>query len=173
MFFAALTARSELLIKPDAALKLRFGDSTEITKKNIALTSEQLNSIRKKVRWAVEEKIYTLYQVQDSDQTLKGYAVLVSDLIRTHNQTILFFIDTKGTLQGAELIAYYEPPEYQVNKKWMEKNLKGKTSQSTLESGDDLPVVTGSTLTTQSMARSARLALALWEITFAKTPESK
>lgn len=167
------SAWAELLIKPETALKLRFGEKSILTKKNIALNKAQLKSIQKKARWAVEEKIFTLYEIKNIDGAPAGYASLISDTVRTHTQTVLYFLDTEGMLKGAELIAYYEPPEYKISNKWMNQNLMDKTMESPLRSGDDLPIVTGSTLTTESLARSARLALILWEFTFAKSANKK
>lgn len=171
--FSIVSAHAELVIKPDAALKLRFGPTAVITKKNIALSDSQLADIRKKSRFAVEEKIFTLFHIANADGQPLGYASLISDTIRSKTQTLLFFIDKNGQLKGAELIAYYEPPEYKISNKWMNQKLLDKSLKNPLTAGDDLPIVTGSTLTTESLARSARLALALWEITFAKTTDSK
>lgn len=173
MFFSGSPAIAELLIKPEMALKLRYGETAVITKKNIALSNSQLADIRKKARWAVEEKIYTLFEIKNADGTPAGYAGLVTDTIRTHTQTVLYFSDLKGVLKGAELIAYYEPPEYKIKNKWMNRNLMDKTLKNPIKSGDDVPIVTGSTLTTESLARSARLALAVMELAFYQPKSTK
>ncbi len=173
LLFLGGSAWAELLIKPDMALKLRFGETAVITKKNVALNNDQLQQVRKKVRWPVEEKIFTFYEIKDKNGTLTGFASLISDTVRSQTQTTMYFLDPIGTLKGAELIAYYEPPEYKISNKWMHQNLMNKTSKSPLKPGDDLPIVTGSTLTTESLARSARLTLALWEIVFANSTNKK
>ncbi|MCB0408201.1 MAG: hypothetical protein KDD34_08360 [Bdellovibrionales bacterium] len=163
-------AKAELLVSPEKALGLKYGPDVEITKKNISITEAQLKELIKKVQAPLESKVYTFYIIESkSDKKTIGYGALLTDTVRAHNQTVLFYLTPDGGLDGAELIAYYEPPEYKVSSEWMNKNLKGKTQKSPLKPGDDLPVVTGSTLTIESLSRLSRLALALWQIPFEKS----
>jgi hypothetical protein len=173
LFTFAHASFAQLLIRPELALELKYGSKAKIEKKNIALNPEQFERVKKLSKIDISEKIYTLYEVKSAEGVVLGYASLVTDMVRTHNQTILFFLNPDGKLSGAELIAYYEPPEYKVESSWLNKNLANKDLSKPLHGGDDLPIVTGSTLTVQSVGRSSRLALALWQKAFENSKTSQ
>lgn len=158
------SAHAELLISPQKALQMKFGRNAKIEIKNIALTSDQLEKVVQLSKSQTEDKIYQFFVIRDASNKILSYAGITTDLIRTHNQTILYFINPQGILSGAELIAYYEPPEYQVKGAYFVKNLNNKSLKSPLKAGKDLPVVSGSTLTLDSLARSTRRILAVWKI---------
>lgn len=166
-------AWAELYVRPEAALELKYGVGQQVQKINVALNPEQFEQVKKLSKTPITEKIYTLYNVKSKEGQLIGGAVLLTDMVRTHNQTVLYFLSPEGKLTGAELIAYYEPPEYKIANSWMNENLGGKDLKNPLASGDDLPIVTGSTLTVQSIARTSRLALALWQVTSSASTRSQ
>lgn len=81
-------------------------------------------------------------------------------------------LDPNGKVLGIEVIAYYEPPEYLPQKKWLEL-FKGKKRDESLRLGQDIPIVTGATMTTEAMTEAVRIVRAVWEVKLKKSDDDK
>ncbi|RMA96091.1 hypothetical protein [Hydrogenothermus marinus] len=106
-----------LLIMPKEVLKENFPNA-KYEKKNILLLSSQKKKIEKLSGKKLNSNIFTTYIVK-KDNKIIGYAILHSHKVRTKNEVILISFDKDCKVKDVEIIAFYEPPEYMLNKNWL------------------------------------------------------
>jgi len=162
--FLTVASHAEMLTPPDQAAKLLFPKATSVNKESVLLTADEKSQVSKRARASVKDSVFTFYRAQADGKDL-GFGGIITSMVRTKDQTSMVGIDPEGKILGIEVIAYYEPPEYLPNKKWLEL-FKGKLPSADLKAGRDLPIVTGATLTTETMAEAARVIRAVWEVKF-------
>lgn len=155
-------AAGETFVTPHKAAQLLFPDATQIKKENLLLTQQERETLQQRAQVKVADSIFTVYKATKGNQDI-GYGGIFTSSVRTKDQTSMVALDRKGNLIGVEMIAFYEPPEYKPHKKWL--NLfSGKTPGQEIVAGKDIPVVTGATLTTETIAETVRIIRALWLI---------
>jgi hypothetical protein len=156
--------RAQVLISPEQAAKAAFPKSTAINKLNISLTEEEKTRAQQLAQAPIEDNVFTFYEIKAKEKIL-GHAGLHSAKVRTKDQTAFVAIDPKGAIVSVELIAFYEHPEYLPPKGWNQVFV-GKNMRAVLKSGQDIPIITGSTLTTERLAQAARIIRGIWQVKF-------
>ena len=154
------TVWAGLLILPEKALKENFPDA-KIEKKNIMLTGSQKKEIQKKSRKKLTSSIFTTYIIK-KDGKIIGYALLHSHKVRTKNEVILVSFDKDCNVLDVELIAFYEPPEYQLSDNWM-KTFKGKNEKEPPVLKRNVPNITGATLSARATTDAVRQSIYICE----------
>lgn len=158
IFISVLFAKEPISI--DNILKENYQDADiTIQKKSLILTKEDVNTIQSEARSKVDSKIVRFYEIT-KDNNVIGNAILLKKRIRTKMAAILYMIDKNQTMLGIEILSFKEPREYKPNEEW-QKQLSGKTHEDTLVAGNDIPTISGSTLSARAITDSARLALAI------------
>ena len=75
----------------------------------------------------------------------------------------LYLIENAGQIKSTEVLAFYEPPEYEPSDRWL-KQFRGKNLQQRLTIGSDLTNITGATLSAEEVSRGARFAVRLFKM---------
>ena len=75
----------------------------------------------------------------------------------------MFVINPDGSLRQTEVLAFFEPPDYQARSNWIEL-FEGKTSEDSLKIGKDIPNITGATITADSLSQATRRVLAVFKV---------
>ncbi|HVY54289.1 MAG TPA: FMN-binding protein [Thermodesulfobacteriota bacterium] len=159
LFAFSATAQSKVFMNRDDALKLAFPDADRIDKKEIILTQKQADEIESLSKSKLYTKLYVVYEGFKGDELL-GYAIIDTHSLRTKTETVMFVINKDGTLRQAEILAFFEPPEYMPVKNWIEL-FYGKSIGDPLKPGKDIPNITGATITSTALAQTMRQILAL------------
>jgi len=146
----------------ESIIKGECGSSVTLIKKSMLLTNKQAKAIEAKAHMKLHSKIVRLYLAK-RDETTNCYGVVLSRKVRTKKAATLYIIDPKGKLQAIEILAFGEPPEFQSKTQWL-NHLQGKTLQSPLRVGRDIPTISGATLSARNVTEGARLALAIFDI---------
>lgn len=146
----------------EQALDLAFPDADQIETLNLFLTPEQLAQVGRTTGTQSESALYTFY-VGKRDEVVLGYAAIESSRVRTLPQTMLVVIAADGTLQRAEILAFFEPPEYQPSPRWLQQFI-GVVLTPDLRIGSQVQGLTGATLSAQSVARQVRKTLAMAQL---------
>lgn len=155
-------SEAKVFMKRDEALKTAFPDAEVIEKKQIFLSKDQVSEIESLSMAKLDSRLYVIYEGRRGAQTL-GYAIIDTHSLRTKTETVMFVINTDGTLKQAEILAFFEPPEYMAGDKWIELfNAKG--IDDSLKLGKDIPNITGATITSNSLAGSIRRVLAVFSV---------
>lgn len=150
----------------DEALKSIFPDA-EIEVKNIAITKSELKRIEKLARTKLDSRLVSFYIAKKNGEIL-GYAYVDVHRVRTKNESVLFVISPEGKIEVVEVLSFNEPLEYMADENWLEL-FKGKSlDKDPIRLKRDIPNMTGATLTARAIVRSARKALAIWQVVFKK-----
>lgn len=152
-------AQSKVFMKRDEALELAFPGADRIDKREIFLTEKQAQEIESLSRSRLSTRIYIVYEGFNGDTSL-GYAIIDTHNLRTKTETVMFVINPDGTLRQAEILAFFEPPEYMPGKNWIAL-FYGKSIRDSLKPGKDIPNITGATITSTSLAQTIRQVLAI------------
>ena len=116
LFFLTSLYASGFIKKPTDAVAQHFPNA-KISKKSVLLTKKEFANIVTLSKIKPKSKIFTYYLIEASNQ--KQHAVQFTTHVRSKNMTALVFIDEKGVVGDIELLAFYEPPEYQPPQKWL------------------------------------------------------
>jgi len=77
----------------------------------------------------IESKLFTYYTVRGKDSIL-GYAIFGSHIVRTKPEVYMVVINPDGSIRYIEILAFYEPEEYLPPKRWFEQ-FNGKVLDDT------------------------------------------
>lgn len=155
----APASQSKVFMNRDDALKLAFPGADRIDKRDIILTQKQAEEIESLSKSKLSTKLYIVYEGFKGDESL-GYAIIDTHSLRTKTETVMFVINKDGTLRQAEILAFFEPPEYMPVSNWIAL-FYGKCISDPLKPGKDIPNITGATITSTALARTMRQILAL------------
>ncbi|MEA2046852.1 MAG: hypothetical protein U9O64_00235 [Campylobacterota bacterium] len=150
----------------DSVIKSSFKNVSEVIPKHLILTSTEFKEVRAKAKASVDTKVYRYYLIRSKSHTI-GKAVLITRKVRAKKATILYAFDKKGTLRFSEIMAFGEPPEYIPSQTWMNQ-LDNQKPSTPLMLGKDIPTISGSTLSAQSVVDGARIARAVYAIRLKK-----
>jgi len=153
---------AKVFMKRDEALKTAFPDAARIEKKEIFLSSDQSETIETLARAKNETKLYIIYEAKNGEKTL-GYAIIDTHTLRTKTETVMFVINPDGSLRQTEILAFFEPQDYQAGGNWVEL-FEGKTLDNSLRVGKDVPNITGATITANSLSQAIRRILAVFKV---------
>lgn len=185
---------AEVLLKPEDVLQATFAPSSiEIKKINVTLTPEERKKCQETASTSISQDVIPFFEIRQVVKTdtqnknkninkdkskpqeegpILGYAGLYTSVVRKQNQTVLVLLNPQGTLLGVEIIAFYEHSEYLPPQNW---NLvfKGKPSTAPLQLGNDIPIVTGATMTTERISQTARIIRAIWQVKWKSSQKKK
>jgi len=153
---------SKVLIRPDDAMKKHFSEQAQISKKNILLVKKDILEAQKIAKRKIKDHLFRIFIAKNGNKIV-GYGVLHTAKVRTKDETALFLIDTNGKLKAIEIIAFYEPPEYLPQKRWL-KQFDNSTTENELKLKQDIRSLSGATLSANAITNSAKIALSILEI---------
>ena len=153
---------SKVFMKRDEALRAAFPGAAEIEKREIFLSSDQSLAVELLAKSKNESKLYIIYEARDGEKTL-GYAIIDTHTLRTKTETVMFVINPDGSLRQAEILAFFEPQDYQAGDNWIEL-FEGRTLDDSLRVGKDIPNITGATITANSLSQAIRRILAVFKV---------
>lgn len=153
---------ARVFMKRDEALKTAFPDADSIEKTKIFLTREQISEIESLARAKLDSRLYVIYEGKRGGESL-GYAIIDTHHLRTKSETVMFVINPDGTLRQAEILAFFEPPEYMAGDKWVDL-FDNKGAGDSMKLGKDIPNITGATITANSLTSSIRRVLAVFNV---------
>jgi len=142
--------------EPDA-LRAAFPEADRFDARDVILTDEMASRLEKLARARVRERMVTFY-VAHKGEGIVGYAAVHSHVVRTKRETFLLAFEPDGRIRRITVLSFLEPPEYLPPDRWLEQ-LRGKGTGDRLAVGDDLPPITGATLTARGLAEQARWLL--------------
>jgi len=159
LFCLPSTGAAKVYLTKADALALAFPAATTVGKKTLFLDDEQLDAVRREAKADVKERIWTYY-VGSSSGRILGYVYFDRVVVRTMPAVLTAHVDSEGRLRFLEVMSFEEPEDYLPRKRWL-----GLFADKGL--GDDLRVrgairnVSGATLTSEALTRSARRMLAV------------
>lgn len=155
---APATARGDGLGgKEEAAVRGVFPDADRITVRDVLLTDEMTKRIEQLARARVPERLVTFYTAHRGADVL-GYAVIHSHVVRTKRETLALSFEPDGRIRKITVLAFLEPPEYKPSDRWLAR-FEGKGPGDRIAVGQDIPPITGATLTARGVSEQSRWLL--------------
>lgn len=146
----------------DEALALAFPGSDRVEDRAFILTDEQKQAVEKRARAPVESQLWTVYIGWHGDELL-GYAVIDTHVVRTLPEAVMVVLSPAGEVRRAEVLAFYEPPEYVPTERWT-KQFDGRHLDDDMKLGGGIQGITGATLSATAMTAGVRRVLALYGV---------
>jgi len=146
--------------KPDQALKEGFKDAG-IEIKNVLLDDGQIKKIEDLSKIKIEDKLVSFY-IAKSGGSVKGYAYIDTHLVRTKSETAIYFISAVGEIDNIIILSFGDMP----TEKWLALFAGKALGKDALRLRQDIPNMTGATMTAKAIIDGARKALALWKVLF-------
>ncbi len=157
----SLSLNAKLLISPIDAMKQSFGENSEISKKNILVSKSQIKIIEQDAKAKTTTKIFRVFKAKIDDKIL-GYGIILKRKIRTKSAVILYIISNDGVLKSIDIIAFNEPLEYIPSKTWI-KQFNELPTNKMLKVSQDIPTITGATMSARSIVDASRIAFAFYK----------
>jgi hypothetical protein len=158
----APSARAVVFHAKDEALALAFPGSDRVEDRTFILTDEQKQAVEKRARAPVESQLWTVYLGWHGEELL-GYAVIDTHIVRTLPETVMVVLTPAGEVRRAEVLAFYEPPEYAPTERWT-KQFDGRHLDDDVKLGAGIQGITGATLSATAMTAGVRRVLALYGV---------
>ena len=169
--FAAPAARATVYATQEQALHDAFPDAESVEAKSYVLDEAQASRVRDLSETELERKIWTIHTARRGGE-VEGYALLDVRTVRTFPEALLIVLTPEGAVRSVRVIAFHEPSEFQPPERWLAL-LTGKRQGDELHLRRDIQQITGATLSSQSVLRAVRTALALWQVVIHDAPPGK
>jgi hypothetical protein len=160
LLLAAAAARPEAPegpAKDEQAVRALFPGAEKVEARDVILTDEMVARIEKLARARVKDRLVTFYVVS-AGGAVKGYAVIHSHVVRTKRETFSIAFEPDGRIRKIAILAFLEPDEYKPPERWLAQ-LEGKGPNDRIAVGQDIPLITGATLTARGIAEESRWLL--------------
>lgn len=144
------------------ALKQVFGD-LQIETQILKPTAAQRKALQKHLRRKLEEPQYTLYVGKKAGKILR-YALILDEKGKHYPITFIVAMTPTASVDQVAVMVYRERRGDGVKRQRFLKQFKGKSPQDALEVNRDIVHITGSTISSWSIAAGVRKAVALLEM---------
>ncbi len=156
----ALPATAKVHLSRKEALEWAFPGAARVEEKTHVLSAAQANAVEQDARSKLESKIVKLYTAYDAAGQATGYAVIDIHTVRTLPEAFLVVMTPEGKVRNLRVLAFYEPPEYEPSKRWLEQ-FEARGLEDETRIGGAIHGIAGSTLSARAVAGGVRRALAL------------
>lgn len=157
----SMTVFAQVLGDPVALTQKVFG-AKSVDQQNVILNESQVQQLSKASQQPIDTKLYRIYIAKNDSKSL-GYGVLLNKKVRTKTAIALYLIGTDGKIKSIEIVAFNEPIEYLPTKTWLD-GFDNKNANNVLRLNQDIPTVSGATLSARAITDGARVALSLIDI---------
>lgn len=173
LLFANLLAASRLLaqttyLTPQDALKLAFKSSATVVLEKHSLTREQIGNAERLMGSKIERKDWNIY-VGKSAEKIDGYAIIDHEIGRMEPITFMSLITPEGRIGAIEILVYRESQGSEVSEKRFLDRFQGKSLSDPLRPQNDIPNISGATLSVRAVTTGARRALAVWKVLYGES----
>ena len=157
----ALELSAKMITSPMDAMHSNFSKDAKVSKKNIMLSNDEAKRVSKSAKAKLKSKIFRVFKAVKGKKVL-GYGVLVNKKVRSKNAVVLYMIDENSVLKSIEIIAFNEPTEYIPSKTWISQ-FENIDTNKRLRVNNDIPTITGATMSARSIVDGSRVAFAFYE----------
>lgn len=145
-------------ISREEALKAAF-PGAKVVPSMVFLDKSEMEEIAKKSNSKLNTALIARYDAFLNGKEV-GRAYLDTHVVRTKKESLLIILNPDGKLRRVEIVAFLEPPDYIPPERWYEQ-FEGKTVDDRIQLKQDIPAVTGATLTSKATTEAIRRVLAI------------
>jgi electron transport complex protein RnfG len=147
----------------EQAQKVLFPGATDFTKKSVDLSEADLQKIKDQAGVKQRNKNPDIWSVQSKGKKL-GY-FFIDDVVGKHEFiTYAVAVNTVGEVQGIEILNYRETHGGEIRQDSWKKNFKGKKVTDPFKLDQDVPNITGATLSCRNVLDGVKRILTLYQI---------
>lgn len=157
VLLSAQAAQGQLGGKEASAIRDALPEADRVEAKDVLLTDEMVERIERLARARVKERLVTFYTGLRAG-AVSGYAVIHSHVVRTKRETLAITFEPDGRIRRIAVLSFLEPEEYRPSQRWL-AHFQGKGGKDRLATGQDIPPITGATLTARGIAEESRWLL--------------
>jgi len=145
---------------PRELLGSHFRSSDRVTFVQVAPTGSRRATVERRLARGLPKDSYTFY-IATTDGRVDGYALFDDE--RGQHEMISFatFFDARGRVTDVRVMAYREPYGDGIRTARFRRQFVGRSADSGFRSGRDIDAVSGSTISSRSMARAVQRASVL------------
>jgi electron transport complex protein RnfG len=162
LLIARLTLAPRLLpadpISREEALKAAF-PGAKVVSSMIFLNNSEMEQVAKNSDSKLSTALIARYDATLDGKEV-GRAYLDTHIVRTKKESLLIILNPDGKLRRVEIVAFLEPPEYIPPDRWYQQ-FEGKSKRDKIRLKQDIPAVTGATLTSRATTEAIRRVLAI------------
>ncbi|MEE2975421.1 MAG: FMN-binding protein [Thermodesulfobacteriota bacterium] len=163
ILFLTVESHSTVWMTIPEALDTYF-PNYKVKKGKIYLNKKTMARLEKTTRSEFKDKIYTYYEAYKGNKRVNT-AFVDTHILRTRTETIFVVFNNKGKVQSVEVLAFYEPEEYIMTKKWL-KQFDGKNLRQKLIPREDIIEVSGATISSHETTKAIRRTMGLYNLLY-------
>jgi hypothetical protein len=149
------------LINREEALATVFSDA-KINAERIFLTEQQKKEAASLAGVEIPGALIARYTAFKEGKII-GYAYVDTHIVRTKKESLLVFLDERGSIKRIEVVVFMEPREYQASSEWY-KQYQGKVLNEDLNLQRAIRPLAGATLTAIAANQAVRRVLAIHQV---------
>lgn len=157
------SAHAEDFLTVQQAQQVLFPHATLFLDSAISLTDAQLDNIKKISGVRQRQKVQKAWRAENNGELLGWF--MVDEVIGKHDFiTYGTAISADGKVVGIEILSYRETHGGQVRQPQWRSNFVGKTLQDEFKLGQDIPNISGATLSCRNVTDGVKRLLAIHQI---------
>ncbi len=161
IIFLVSSLQAAVLETKEHALWRVFPNAT-IIEKNFFLSDDQKAQVEKLSKSKLTSPLILYSEIFDNKKLI-GYAFFDKHKVRTMPETLMIALNASGQIKSIRILRFSEPKDYLVPARWLALFEKKDLDES-LWLKQAIPVVSGSTLSSWAVLKSARTALAFYKV---------
>lgn len=150
---------ADVICEPDKAIQEAFPDS-DVQRKSVYLTAKAKQELEKKYQIVIPTRMNSFYIAKKKGKVI-GFGIFDTHVVRSKEETIFVVFDAKGFVKNVRMISFFEPDDYLAQERWLRLFL-GKSINDTITAGENIPVITGASLTTNKITDAIKRSLILY-----------
>jgi Na+-translocating ferredoxin:NAD+ oxidoreductase RnfG subunit len=145
----------------EQARLLLFPSATNFQEQVVLLSSTQLAAVAKIGNVNARSASWKLITAANKDGKLLGYVVVDNVIGKFELITYAVGVNVDGVVQGIEILSYRESHGYEVRLPFWRKQFVGKTIAQPIKISDDIAVISGATMSCNSLTDGVRRIVAM------------
>lgn len=152
----------QIYLSPTAALKTVFGD-LNVSTETLTLNLTQRKALQRQLRRKVPEAQFTIYVGKRQGKSVR-YALILDEKGKHYPITFIVAFSPQVKVEQVAVMVYREKRGDGVKRQRFLNQFRGKDTNDRIEVNRDIVHITGSTISSWSIAAGVRKAISLLEL---------
>ena len=163
LVLTAAPVRAVQYLDVEAAQRALFADATRLEPAPVSLSDEQRKAVEKSSGTRTPILVDKIWRAMRGDELLGWFFV---DEVYGKHEFITYAtgLDASGAVIGIEIMDYRETHGGQVREPSWRQNFHGKRSSDTIELDEDIPNISGATMSCKHITEGVRRVLTLYDV---------
>jgi len=159
----SFSSTAKVVMTLDKALETSF-PNMKVEKKRVYLSKDNVLDLQKQAKSRFNSQVFSYYEASNGSGR-EATAFIITHKLRSRTQTLFLIFDNKGILKSTEVLAFYEPDEYIMNKKWFSL-FEGNSISKNISMKSSNMRVAGSTISYNETSKAIRRISTLYSFIY-------